>query len=68
MKYKTTEDYDSIIIDNTNIKKKLGDLLVDNQMKFLKSIQKKALDDLNALFEYFEQNKIFLKPTPLDIH
>lgn len=30
MKYKTTEDYDSIIIDNTNIKKKLGDLLVDN--------------------------------------
>lgn len=64
---KTTDKLGCIVIDNTNIKSALVEILIQYQQAMLNQVQKKAIKELNSLYEYFQTNEISLKPSPLDL-
>lgn len=65
---KTTDKQDCIVIDNTNIKSTIVDILIQWQAALLNAVQEKAINDLNALHSLFQNSEAHLEPTPLDIH
>ncbi len=43
------------------------EILIQYQQAMLNTVQKRAIKDLNKLYEYFQTNEYNLRPSPLDL-
>jgi len=65
---KTTENKDCVVLDNTNIKNSLVNIMIQWQTSLLNTIQEKALSDLNKYYHLFSSSATDLGVSPNDLH
>ena len=63
---KTTEKSGCIVLDNTNIKTTLVDIMILWQTALLTAIQERACSEVNNLHTKFQTSAMSLGPTPLE--
>jgi len=67
-KEKSTDKHGCIVLDNIIVKKQIVEILIQCQATMLKTVERKAISELNNLYDYFITHEVSLRPIPIDLH